>query len=395
MYIRMRQFAACMVTLATLCGLPQLPAASAQDVRPSGDADVQSAVLEAFRRRQEKVRAFRFEWKETTIAGESLKEADHQPRPKSAEEAAIYDIEKRFRVAYLVDKTYRLIVDDKRVRFDEDSTRRSRGEAETMVPYKRLAAYDGEVGTELTAQSSSEYPLGAIEAADLTSGFEFVGSIPLVLAYRGSDWTRAQFLASGQPLNVRSGVLGEVDCRILRSASTQTNPLAYEIWVDPARDFLVLRFVKYIDGKLTSKTDISYVEDAEHQWVPSAWKRSHWNTKQRLRFTVHAKVIDYAINPPIDASTFTIEFVPGTYVYDRRSKEQYIAREGGGKRIVLPSEWKAGATYEQLLNSETPGTRRISTLFVIVLSSLLIVVVVVLIVWRRFGKSSRASPTTS
>jgi hypothetical protein len=67
------------------------------------------------------------------------------------------------------------------------------------------------------------------------------------------------------------------------------------------------------------------------------------------------------INPTIEIAEFRPEFPPGTMVRDDRhnarqgnAPHEYLVREDGAKRAILPAERSRNAKYEDLASTE-PG----------------------------------------
>jgi hypothetical protein len=66
-----------------------------------------------------------------------------------------------------------------------------------------------------------------------------------------------------------------------------------------------------------------------------------------------ATVQECAINVPFAETEFQLEFPAGTWVYDTHRGEMYIASASGQKRIITKEELRRGATYEELLVTES------------------------------------------
>ena len=124
------------------------------------------------------------------------------------------------------------------------------------------------------------------------------------------------------------------------------------LWLDPRRDFVVAKLLKYGEGPGMS-CDISYKEDESHFWVPVEWTTVViWQRDNKPRRTV-AKVTDYKVNTDIPRLAFQFDFPVDTYVSDLKSqnREDYIVRPGGKKRLITKVEISRGAAlnYQELL----------------------------------------------
>jgi hypothetical protein len=135
--------------------------------------------------------------------------------------------------------------------------------------------------------------------------------------------------------------VGEHICHILKYGENM-------LWVDPERDFVPTRFRSVVRGVTRLAIDISYVHDAQHGWVPSAWTVVHHDRTGNPARTLNIHVKSYRINLPVDDNTFVVEFEPGTWVNDLTTDETYILRKGGARRIVRPGEYN-GHNYKELL----------------------------------------------
>lgn len=122
--------------------------------------------------------------------------------------------------------------------------------------------------------------------------------------------------------------------------------------VDPARNYVVVRVIDLQGERALGSVSIDYRPDASLGWVPSAWNITDLNTKTgTLRYSRQGTVTSCEINPTVAPTEFVVDFPPGTLVYDRSDKSDYMIREGGRKRKILPEE--VTLTYDQLLKSDT------------------------------------------
>jgi hypothetical protein len=85
----------------------------------------------------------------------------------------------------------------------------------------------------------------------------------------------------------------------------EDGPSRVSYWLDPARDYLVLREHQSYLGVDSLRMDISYRHDTSVGWVPSGWMETRLNQGGGVlahRFT--AVVNDYSVNQPIPWSAF-------------------------------------------------------------------------------------------
>jgi hypothetical protein len=71
---------------------------------------------------------------------------------------------------------------------------------------------------------------------------------------------------------------------------------------------------------------------------------------------VVVRITKREINVDIPRSEFQIDFPVGTKVHDRRmgaAPPWYIVRAGGVKREITDAEMRRGATYDELISTES------------------------------------------
>ena len=71
------------------------------------------------------------------------------------------------------------------------------------------------------------------------------------------------------------------------------------MWVDPAKDYLPVRYTTEANGRVENLIEISYKHDDRFGWLPKSWKSIE---KAQGRLTVASDVYDvktYSINPQV------------------------------------------------------------------------------------------------
>ena len=122
--------------------------------------------------------------------------------------------------------------------------------------------------------------------------------------------------------------------------------------VDPDRDFLPVRYEVFDrNGKLLNLITISSRKDSQARWVPQSWETSVYrNTHLIRKVTTQVEQIDIGGSFPDD--TFSVDYPPGTYVFDTSGEKprDLIIREGKAPREILPGERRA--SFKQLMATE-------------------------------------------
>ena len=135
-----------------------------------------------------------------------------------------------------------------------------------------------------------------------------------------------------------------------------------EIWIDPAKDCVIRRYVVYSTGKLSYEIEADYTAHPQVGWVPQAWRIHHWLTAgDRPHVFESAEVTSLEINPPIEASEFLPAFPAGTVVRDARTDIDFLVKSDGGKREITREERRRNATYEEILQTESGEAGRSRT----------------------------------
>jgi hypothetical protein len=127
------------------------------------------------------------------------------------------------------------------------------------------------------------------------------------------------------------------------------------VWVNPSKKFSPVRYFVFDRGVLVSSLEITYSEDKDFGWVPGSWKATQINPQGGITHSLAVKVGRYVLNVAIPDETFDIQLPAGTWVHDYVAKEEFIVREGGGKRPILKGEFN-GTNYEELARTGPGAT---------------------------------------
>jgi hypothetical protein len=129
------------------------------------------------------------------------------------------------------------------------------------------------------------------------------------------------------------------------------------IWTDPAMDFAITRYVVSSDGREVHRCEVTLGNDPIVGSIPKSWRSQNWelgsNGAFRLQSTDFAQIVKYEINSKVEAADFNPQFPAGTVVTDRRSKTEYLVKNDGTKRQIVPAEREREATYAEIASTET------------------------------------------
>lgn len=168
-----------------------------------------------------------------------------------------------------------------------------------------------------------------------------------------------------------------------------SNSYFNRIWVDPARDSIILRQVTGNRGVIESQIDIRYRQDERGEWLPEGWEILSLVNPSQIESQTRAEVTQAEYNLPIDPAQFDLRFPVKTRVSDERTRTSFLVREDGSHRPILRSEWgiKTADLYAtepgELTGEQSSAWRRWSTYVLIGLACLSLV----LFTWRRLRRN--------
>lgn len=189
-------------------------------------------------------------------------------------------------------------------------------------------------------------PMGSIGRKNADSNNRYL--LPLLIHFRPFDQGVADLTDAEYTAN--AGTIGKTKCAIVRCKGAGGR---FECWVDPARDYLVMRILKK-----QRRTDISYVRNKVVGWIPQSWSIRVMHSDGSLRVSKKATVRTNLtlLNSGVKKSDFDIVFPDATYVTDRSKAEiaTYIARANGAHRIITREERRASIPYKVLIKTSGP-----------------------------------------
>jgi hypothetical protein len=334
-------------------------------------------VLQAWQDRAARVKAFDVSWAGTMYTLDVNHEAagagttaDGAPKPPPN---ANFPIEMR------------LALDDRgRARFEyAGKTWASRKNA--MVDEVTIDLYDGKQRKTFFQDEAKGFPSYHLSAAASAEFVRHVRLVPLRLALRPLDPRVGCFTAGELTLTDQQGMVDGKACLVLKHPRGT-------VWVDPARQFIPVRYFAVDQGKVTRQLEIDYDPDGVAGFLPKAWKDVRLLPAGVVEDSVTATVTKTALNRPLPDDTFEVQYPEGTWVRNYDTGERYIQRKHD-KRPIPPGEYD-GKNYEQLLHSEPPGSLwRGRWLRLVVINVVVIGVVVgALYSYRRIRR--RQTPST-
>lgn len=284
-----------------------------------------------------------------------------------------------------------LILDGDRMRFDHETWQWSTIQKKfVQTPF--LSAFDGTEFRRLWTNGSPDtaHPDGSIQDTSVHRDANAFSLFPMRITFRANDDRYSQnprlLVPTGRSMQIRGNRCLEFRNRAL--AGRSPSQFSHTYWVDPSREFVVVRFLLGKGDKLTRKADIDYAQHSELGWIPSTWALHSSITGDDLFQTKRGRLKQIIVHDrPLD-NVFDLSFPDGSLISDEIRKETYIVKGDGNKRIVSKEEMKANLTYEQLRATGTddliPGaTRRKMTVWLAIGGALIVVGLVCLLIYRR------------
>jgi hypothetical protein len=303
-------------------------------------------IFKVWNARQEKVQSARFELKmEQTIHKGSLSIVDKR---REREGAGSKSSEPNPPRDYVVNGTGGVSVSGSKLRYWYN---RQEWDPIGMAlhPLEYLDTFDGQNYKRLRNPASGQhnYPMAAVKTAKGSeSGFQFPIAA-LFLTIRGNNPLFCKDIKEFK-VTGRTSLLASRSCMELVNESQGLDQREV-LYLDAERDFVVVRMTTVVAGQPRWQLDVTYRQDPEIGWVPSAWdylirigNATEPHESGRYNVTKHE------INLELSESEFDIVFPPGTRVIDNTSKQevQYLIQENSVKGREIPTS--TNPTYAEL-----------------------------------------------
>lgn len=247
-----------------------------------------------------------------------------------------------------------LIIDGQKIRYERI------GEVWTdvvksSVPETMIAVFDGKVAKVLSQRPRNDdvlHSLGWIrksrEHPDVRNSY----LAPALWHYRPLSPSLGGFHADQLKLVKTDALVDGRRCLLLEERKAGKPLVLRNYWVDPERDMSIVRLVRTWGQVVDHQCDISYQKDPKDGWRPIRWKAISFGDEGKVLHSGEDAVTDCNLNVPIPASSFEIDFPPGTEVFDRVNKRRFLVTPDGSEREILRRELNRKATYSELMQTE-------------------------------------------
>jgi hypothetical protein len=216
-----------------------------------------------------------------------------------------------------------------------------------------VSSFDGNA-SKMLMQSKDLDPRGTVFREKRNTDAMTVALRPLMLCIRPSSPSFGAIKRTDLTVSGEDALIDGIRCLV---AQDQHNLY----WVDPARDFVIIAWKALSGaGKVMFHAKINYALGDCGLWLPQQWTLDTYalNDTDAVSESIAAEVVSIEINVPLTQDDFALEFPARARVYDQLSREEYIIRPDGSKKI-LP-EGTGALSYDDLLKDElqtTPATK--------------------------------------
>ncbi len=265
--------------------------------------DERDAAWQAFQRRQEATATASVVWSERlTVPGAPVL----QSRPDGESDGAAEE-----RVSEGHRST--LILSGDRVRYESMIASYASGD-EGFIPH--VSAYDG---TRQQYLATGAEVSGSIKEREVFDEWRNINLLGLFLALRP---LREEFLGPTPEEWTVEGRPAIVDGRRCVVLAQRRGPLPQAsspasrtklIYLDPARDYVPLRYESMLGNTLSGRCDMRYERSEQPTWIPSSWASAFYRGGEPIDRSEN-EIESVSLGLEVSGDTFTIDFPEGAQV---------------------------------------------------------------------------------
>lgn len=338
-------------------------------------------IKQAWRKNEKKVSKFKFYWQErwTMTKGSALDSRDSMRVNPDKLDFPPKDV--TFNTLNV------LSVDGAKMRHRHEGMAVSI-EKGNMVPQVMDAVFDGETSRNFRPRGMVNEANGFIYHSERHQDANSMRTMALLLAFRPldrhyGDIRLAEFEVSGLKAKVDGST-----CIVLTEFAIG-NRLVRTLWLDPLRDFAVVRYMIANATQVLAEGRIKYVKTEKHAWVPDRWESVVMKPDGAVRESYNAVVTKYFINEPLPEDEFLMTFPAGTKVHDQISGKTYIVEERPTTETAPKAHSEGPQAEQTIADLDVWDAKQVAGLVVAVGVCLLLGSIAVISVrrrWNRLGK---------
>jgi hypothetical protein len=303
-------------------------AANSEAASPSMDT-----IVAAWKKRQEQAKSLKFSWREERASSaRGSAQASHSALIDGGRFAYVEDND-----PYPPEIAASILASETGARKPESGGRQQRS-APPVRPAR--STFDGTSTRTYRALSDSKITgIGSIKDGFNIPEARNFALEPVLLTFRPFDSNLVGFEPGDYRVSRERRKIGEATCVILEPV--KTSPLQTFYWLDPARDYIVLRKQQVTNGTDSARLDISYRKDPAAGWVPDGCRQSTVDLFGEGWVSNTSTITPLTVNQPILPQEFLVEFPKGTKV-KTTPKATADARPmrlgiGSGRRPTAPA----------------------------------------------------------
>ncbi len=228
---------------------------------------------------------------------------------------------------------------------------------QAMYPTTLIIADDGSGEKTMFTRGPNGFPHLSEGATRTQSRFRQLRFVPMRLAFWPLDPDLGVCKADLADPRVEETTLDGRRHLIARFGDKQ-------IWVDPSRDLIPVRYYEYREADLKVSAEVEY-QEVDGKWQPSAWKTTlHGGDIPRTVYT--ETVVSLTENQPIEDAVFTLEAPPNSWMTDYSKEGDYLVGSDGGKRLIKPGEYN-GTNFQEMLDHHNQRWARFAGVVIVLL----------------------------
>lgn len=294
--------------LSTSLSVGDLDAAGSVRLDPSRPVASKNEIVSAWRKRQDSIRSFQFEWTEVQCHPRGW-----IPNPRYAEREWLSIPGLRIDRSYTVRKT--LAVSGNMMRYTFELDRAEEPDGVLLVSptgandglgvrghYTYESVFDGRTGATRLRSHLSTPPPSAIPSRWNVDA-QNLDTRAILLTFRPLDRDMGLLLIDRAVTNQRRMFYKGRSTQLLEERHDPSHWKTI-LWVEPERDFLISRFGVNFSQRRIVDIDIDYRRDARWGWIPSGWRVTEMLADGSRRVISLATVTSYRINAVIPPEQF-------------------------------------------------------------------------------------------
>jgi outer membrane lipoprotein-sorting protein len=165
----------------------------------------------------------------------------------------------------------------------------------------RVYVFDGRTSRHLDASATGEDPVAMELTGGATDWLRMSDCFPYALAFR--PWS----FFGGQPalaISSEKAFVNDIECVVMYHQGGK-------LWVDPSREYILLRHAFIKRGRTYGQNDITYKQD-KADWVPKSWTRSVLARDETVKVREEHIISNCLLNQTIGEEAFRIDYPDNT-----------------------------------------------------------------------------------